>query len=243
MLFMPINWESALSAYQYPFNLNHYVNAATYPGYFTENGVGDRTATIRFEDRFRQLAATHIEVWLEVVFWKMYSQANRRTSCVQRIAEHFRQHNVKPQQLVSACEQYIRDDSRDNLRNISSLMGFTSGSIAIAATFPAFLSPELFPMVDTRIAKWVGHAMDSHNKENPRSPQLVRPAFLDNNDTVLTQRDINFVKSWTRWCRYKAEKLNAKTAICWRPRDVEMAVFTAWGDRKRPHPSITLETF
>jgi hypothetical protein len=96
-------------------------------------------------------------------------------------------------------------------------------------------------MVDTRIAKWVGQNMQAHNDAGPNAPQLVRPRSLDTEATVLTLTDFEFVYSWNRWCRHKANQLNTCTSINWRPRDVEMAVFNAWGDRGEQHPVINLE--
>jgi hypothetical protein len=96
-------------------------------------------------------------------------------------------------------------------------------------------------MVDTRIAKWVGQNMQAHNAANPNAPQLVRPRYLDTTATVLTLSDFQFVYSWNRWCRNKANQLNDITSTNWRPRDVEMAVFNAWGNRGDQHPIIQLE--
>ncbi|MBU1620319.1 MAG: hypothetical protein KJ556_09345 [Gammaproteobacteria bacterium] len=239
---MPNEWKRSLEEYHYDVSLQHYDNANQYPEWFRGSiPINDRHNTVSFENHFRQRALTSIEAWLEVVFWKMYSQPNRRNNVTNQVADYFQANRILPQNLFNACDAYIHNDTRDNLNAIRIALGFTSPAIAVAATFPAFLRPDLFPMVDTRIAKWVGQNMDAHNTADPNAPQLVRPRYLDTQATVLTLTDFDFVFSWTRWCKYKANQLNALTSIDWRPRDVEMAVFRAWGNRNEPHPMIQLE--
>ncbi len=115
-------------------------------------------------------------------------------------------------------------------------LGFSSRAIATALTFPAFIAPNKFPMVDTRVAKWVGENLNVQHMADPSAPILVRPSYLDSSATVLTLSDYCFVESWTAWCCYKADRLSEVTGYPWRPRDVEMAVFTAYGN-----DSLTLE--
>ncbi len=239
---MSNEWKKSLNTYRYTVTLQNYDNADQYPGYFNFSiPINDRFSTVSFETHFRERAATTIESWLEVIYWKMYSQANRRNIKTNQVAEYFQAKKVAPQILLDACNNYIGNDTRSNLDAIRKLLGFTSTAIAIAATFPAFLRPDLFPMVDTRIAKWVGQNMQAHNDASPNAPQLVRPRYLDTKATVLTLTDFEFVYSWNRWCRHKADQLNVCTSINWRPRDVEMAVFNAWGNKGKQHPGIQLE--
>jgi hypothetical protein len=239
---MPNAWIRALEEYRYSVSLEHYANANQYPKYFHFSiPINDRDSTILFEKHFRDRSAVCIEAWLEVVFWKMYSQAKWRNNLTNQVANHLQESETNPSSLLDACEAYIQNDTRDNLNLIRTALGFESQSVAVAATFPAFLRPDLYPMVDTRIAKWIGENMDLHNVSNPNAPQLVRPRYLDTQATVLTLRDFDFVHSWTRWCRYKAIQLTELTSFNWRPRDVEMAVFRAWGNRNEQHPFIQLE--
>jgi hypothetical protein len=225
---MPNEWKRSLEEYRYDVSLQYYENANQYPGYFSFSvPINDRCSTTSFETHFRERAGSSIEVWLEVVYWKMYSQVNRRDNVTNQVVEYFYANQTLPQILVDACDAYIQNDTRDNLNAIRVALGFKTQSIAIAATFPAFFRPDLFPMVDSRIAKWVGQNMQPHNAANPNAPQLIRPPYLDTQANVLTLSDFDFVYSWTRWCRYKANQLNAVTTINWRPRDVEMAFFRA----------------
>jgi hypothetical protein len=226
---MPNEWKKSLDSYRYPVNLKDYIDSDQYPDFFKfPIPTGDRSETISFENHFRELARTSIEVWIEVIFWKMYSQTGRRDNKTKQVADHFKEHDVAPYVLFEACNNYIEKDTKTNLDSIRRLLGFSSTAIAIAATFPAFLRPDLFPMVDTRVAKWVGINLQAHNDGNLKVPQLVRPRYLDTTATVLTLSDYDFIHSWNRWCRHKANQLTEFTSIEWRPRDVEMAIFNAW---------------
>ena len=122
------------------------------------------------------------------------------------------------------------------------LFSLRSRSIATVATFPAFLDPDRFPMVDTRIAKWVGRTMDAHNRVDPLGPQLISAKSMNVKGAVLTMSDFDFMCAWTHWCRHAATKLTDRSSggFVWRARDVEMAVFRAWGDRNISHPEIDL---
>lgn len=235
-------WKKSLESYRYSVTMKDYIYSDQYPGFFEfPIPTGDRSDTLSFENHFRELARTNIEVWIEVIFWKMYSQTGRRDNKTIQVAEYFKKQQVSPHILFEACNNYIEKDTKTNLDSIRRLLGFSSTAIAIAATFPAFLRPDLFPMVDTRVAKWVGLNMQAHNNGDRKAPQLVRPRYLDTKSTVLTLTDFDFVQSWNRWCRHKANQLSEFTAIDWRPRDVEMAIFNAWGDRGKKHPIIQLE--
>lgn len=239
---MPHTWTETLLTYRYPVDLREFDDAKKYPGWFTFNSpVGDHQSTMEFEAHFREHAAEAIEPWLEVVYWKMYSQpATRGNKLVRRIAIHFEDNAITPQSLWAACRRYVADPTRQHFNSIRRLLGLKSGAIAVAATFPAFLKPDLFPMVDTRVAKWVGHCMLLHNAEDPSGPRLIRPPFVDSRRTVLTMTDFPFVGHWILWCRHTARKLTVYTSSEWRPRDIEMTIFTAWGGRHDQHPKFDL---
>jgi hypothetical protein len=238
---MPTIWIEALLAYRYPAILSNFENARKYPGWFNfDLTIGDRTNTIEFEDHFRRHAPEAIEPWLEVVFWKLFSQPTRRNTTTRRVALHFQTYEISPKSLWHACNNYIENPTRKNFESFRILFGFVSKAIAIVATFPAFVIPNSYPMVDTRIAKWVGDCMPLHNAADPIGPQLTRPRFLDVPQTVLMMDDFGFMETWTHWCRHTAHKLSKYTSIAWRARDVEMAVFHSWGERNDPHPKLIL---
>ena len=239
---MPGTWTQSLFAYRYPFDLRRFEDATKYPGWFTSTSrTGDRTGTIEFETRFRKYAGEAIEPWLEVVYWKTYSQPpTRGEKYTRRVASYLQAENISPQTLWRSCTRYVMNPTRQNFEGFRRHLGFTSRAIAVAHTFPAFMSPEQVPMVDTRIAKWVGHSMDLHNAADPSGPQLGRPRYLDTTQTVLTLSDFEFVETWIQWCRRTAHKLSTRTSLEWRARDVEMAVFHAWGGRHDQHPQIDL---
>lgn len=231
-------WQAALAKYSYQVDLKLYQHREDWPGAFEwelEGGVG---ATRRFEDRFRERAEQHLDVWVEVVYWKMFSQKNRRDGLTKRIAKLWA--NEDPEVLLVACQGVLDADS-DQLESafeewLNHFPFRKPYPIAVAATFPAFLDPQRFPMVDTRIAKWVIEHGEEFNLADPQAPQLVMPAaYATGTRNNLTVKDFDFVVSWIEWCRHVAAKLGPG----WRARDVEMAVFTAWGN-KHPFDSLRL---
>ncbi len=96
-------------------------------------------------------------------------------------------------------------------------------------------------MIDIWIAKWVNWApakQPQHNskRSHPLTPFAVYYTSLRNNDFP------NYM-NWVMWCRESAGRLNAYGPTTFghprRPRDTEMATFTAWGGRtQRRHLPI-----
>ena len=244
---MPSTWLNALNSYNYQVDLSQYHYAGRFPGFFGQEIQGDRPSTILFEDYFRANNGK-IQTWYEVVFWKMYSQSGRRdqktTDVINQLNGQLKNTNLPmttSSQLIAATKAFIDNpDVKDNFENLRKLFRFESSVIAIVATFPAFVNPEKFPIVDTRVAKWIDSHLDFHNKNDPLGPQLVRSYYGKGYSTVLTMADFDFYLHWIHWTRYMAEKLSKRTSINWRARDVEMAVFTAWGDRELSHPRFHL---
>ena len=239
---MPHTWTNSLSAYRYPFDLRRFEGAGQYPNWFEfYSDVGDRTATMELENHFRQSAPEAVEPWLEVVYWKMFSQPEGRgNKATLRIAKHLEKQNISPRSLWNACNRYLQWPTRDTLDIIRNLLGLTTSGVAFVSTFIAFIDPPRYPMVDTRVAKWVRECMLCHNAIDPFGPQLIQPHFPAGGSTVLTIRDFSFVQAWITWCRHTAHKLRLNGDFEWRARDVEMAVFHAWGGRRDPHPKLTL---
>lgn len=232
---MPHSWREALLSYRYPVDLRKYVHAQDHPGWFEINLVtGDRAETIEFENHFRTHAANNIGPWLEVVFWKLFNHSLVRNGTTQRFGET----NTQPAVLWGAVEDYVQNPSRNSFEELRARLGVRSRAIAVAATFPAFRYPEMHPMVDTRIAKWVGTYMEEHNAADADGPQLTRFPFLDNSSNVLTMSDFDSMQDWRKWCVHTANKLSERTHTPWRARDVEMAVFYTWG----VHPQFRLNT-
>ena len=82
---MPESWKTSLNLYSYNVNLEKYERAALFPNFFINKIQDNRQTTINFENHFRDLAPENIEVFFEVVFWKLYSQANVRQKHTSRI--------------------------------------------------------------------------------------------------------------------------------------------------------------
>ncbi len=177
-----------------------------------------------FEDYFRAKGQSAIDPWGEVVFWKMASQRGRADIRTREVLDRLKLR--QPETLWDALTAYVKQSTEENFDRFRSLFGFKTKVIAIVATFPAFVAPDRFPMVDTRIAKWVQDHSAEQNAADSMGPHLVpRP-----HDYGLSMTDFIFMQQWTDWCRNSAQKLVALTQEEWRARDVEMAVFQAQRD-------------
>ena len=131
---------------------------------------------------------------------------------------------ITPARLWDNCWDFIENPSLQSFQAFRDIL-FKTDVIATAATFPAFLKPDEFPMVDRQVARWARANGTAHGYADFGSPTLVTRPTLG--DGVLRDRDWDFVQSWIEWCRFTAERLTNLTGSHWRARDVEMAVFTA----------------
>ena len=216
------SWINALSNYSYPVNLSSYENSGQFPGHFLRDIAGDRGSTIEFEDYFRENARSSIDVYFEVIFWKLYTRKQIRYKITTRIVNYLQRENINPESLHNAIECFVEEPTQRNLRNIRKLLGIRTNVLAVALTFPAFLNPEKYPMIDNNVAKWVNPNLTLHNRN--RQARLTPFAF---GYPSLSDNDFGNYLSWVEWCNEMAEVLTSETDLQWRARDVEMAVFTA----------------
>ena len=215
-------WERALESYRYPVDLTGFRDAQQHPGWFDRNIAGNRTETMSFETRFRGQAHDHLEAWGEVVFWKLFSSGKGRAA--KRTAALLGS-GVAPADLWSSCADYIANPSLESFRAFRCML-FTQPVVATAATFPAFIYPEKFPMVDTQITRWARKNGGEHGYSGVGGPDLeCVPELLPG--AVLRESHWRFVESWIAWCQFTAGILSQGTGRVWRVRDVEMAVFSA----------------
>ena len=215
-------WERALDSYRYPVDLTGFRDAQKHPGWFDRHIAGNRTETMNFETRFREQAHEHLEAWGEVVFWKLFSRGRGRATMR---ATALLGSTVAPADLWSSCADYIGNPSLASFRAFRCRL-FTQPVVATAATFPAFICPEKFPMVDTQITRWASENGGEHGYSGIGGPDLegvpnLRPG------AVLRESHWPFVESWVAWCQFTAGILTQGTRRVWRARDVEMAVFAA----------------
>ena len=237
-------WMDALDAYRYSVDLRQYRFRFAHNGWFERNIVkGDREETIAFEEHFRRHASRYLEPWFEVVYWKLGSQPQVRNGTTQRIAAHLSR-TTTAIELWDRCNEYLQSQSNSEARarfvTFHNLFGLKTDRIPVVATFPAFMDPESFAMVDNRIADWVRGAMDEHNNSDPTGVQLTQP--LKTTRTSLAMEDFDFMIAWVNWCRHTALKLTRLSeGFRWRARDVEMTAFCAWGEKNvLKHPLISL---
>jgi hypothetical protein len=219
---VPQSWIKALSAYNYPVDLSAYKRAGEFPGFFTQEIAGDRGSTIEFEDYFRARSGRLVEPYFEVVFWKLYRMKHARDEGTQRIVDYITKYEVDAADLRSAVKRFVEQPSVPNLSIIRALLGIKTQALAVALTFPAFVDPVRFPMVDRQTAKWVRLNLRAHN--DGRRNALT--AF-QSRDRGLRYDDFDSYLNWVAWCNETAYLLTHRTDVRWRARDVEMAVFAA----------------
>ena len=195
---MDITWKVALDAYWYD--------------------KKDRTATIAFQDWFRANAGKELEAWFEVTRWKSPRSALKTR-------KHIERSGVTARCLESLCQGYINNPCRQTFRAFRQKIART-GALATAATFPAFICPDIFPMVDTQTASW---ALANQWTGIRTVPDL--------RGQVLYERHWQYAWDWIEWCGRAAGELGSE----WTPRDVEMAVFTAQRN-KWTLPPLALRT-
>lgn len=134
---------------------------------------------------------------------------------------------TEPEELCNAIKVFIINPCKHKLQELRYLLGIRTHVLAIPLTFAAFFNPEKYPMVDKNIAEWVNQNFAKHNKH--RQAKLTQFISLKK---FTSLRDIDFQSylNWVSWCNETAQILIKRTDFKWRPRDVEMAVFTARRD-------------
>jgi hypothetical protein len=219
---MPQSWTTARNGYNYPVRLSDYKRAGEFPGFSTREIPGDRASTIEFEDYFRANSDKHIEPYFEVVFWKMYSREGLRDQTTSRIVDHVLARGVQPSQLRQAVDRFMQASSKSTLDLLRAWLGIKMQVLPIALTFPAFVDPDRYPMIDTQTARWItaNYRRHSHNTSSKLTPFELR-------STSVRYEDFDNYLNWVEWYREMAETLFDRTGKEWRARDVEMAVFTA----------------
>lgn len=201
---MTQDWITARDSYEYNRGLREYAYLPEYP-----RRVSSRLETIRFEELFRTYGQHDLEAWFAVVHWKSPRSVGETINRIKELG-------ISAGELWCLCHDYVQNSTRDNFSRFRCKL-VKSTRVATAATFPAFMCPERFPMVDTRIAAWAQTNGTVHRL-------LSAPAGAEK---AVFEGHWDFVKAWIDWCRRMAATLTNRTGDPWRARDVEMAVFTA----------------
>jgi hypothetical protein len=218
----PNSWINALNAYSYPVNLGDYERAPQFPGFFNQNILGDRNSTIAFENYYQTNACHHIEVFFEVVYWKLYSQPHIRNRITSKIVNFVQTHGITSNQLWSSIQQFIISPNITNLEEIRNKLGLRTPVLAVPLTLVALANPQKFPMIDNQVARWVNSNASNHNDKRRNKLSLFNMKY-----TSLRYDDFPNYLNWVNWCQEVAQVLTELTSEQWRARDVEMAVFTA----------------
>lgn len=235
-------WSAALSRYQYPVDLGAFGRQFG-PDWFHMNlHPGTVEQTTMLETRFRERASDSLEAWYEVIFWKMFSQRGRAQFLTARIVDRIVAREITASQLRVALSSFVIEESRERFASLRSLF-FDSPVMPVVATFPAFADPDRFPMVDSRVAKWVNLYLRKYQTPTNAAASLV-PYTARSTTLTTTTAGWNFYRQWTKWCRSTADILSTCTPQVWRARDVEMAAFQNYGELPNFPllPQITLDT-
>jgi hypothetical protein len=217
------HWKCILDGYRHPINLSDLEGQWRLLGNLKK---GDRTETIEFENSFREQAPHHLEPWFEVVFWRLYGdkQASERAKV---IIDTLKRRGILAQDLWGACCQFIDNPGERRFKAFQKLI-VAGRHIDVAVSFPAFIAPDRFPMVDGQIAKWVRKNHEAHNMFAQDTGRLLPPTYFDlAKDLSLTIFDYPFYEQWIPWCQLKSKQLTELSGSQWRARDVEVAVSTA----------------
>jgi len=216
---MSNSWEKALNEYSYHVNLKDYERASEYSSFFNQSILGDRESTMAFEKRFQKNAEGDIGVFLEVIYWKLYTKPPYIKNELTKKRE---KEEISSKELWDSIQKFIESPEKDNLKNIRRKLGFNTKVLAVPLTLVAFANPKKFPMIDKNVADWVNENYSKHN-DNRRN-DLTR---FEKNYSSLRDNDFDNYLNWVDWSREVAQILTKKTELNWRARDVEMAIFTA----------------
>ena len=223
-------WLDALCRYRYQVNLAEFSTKDRFgrEWFRLDLNRGDREQTMMFENHFRNRAQKHLEAWYEVVYWKMFSQRGRANYRTSQIIERIRAQRVEASDLWAGCAHFVRNPSKESFETLQEML-VRSKAMAIVATFPAFMNPDLFPMVDSRVIRWVKTFVKKYPQEANTDDALTSYTGVT---STITTYEWDFYWRWINWCQKSSHILNNCTGTKWRARDVEMAVFQNWADLK-----------
>jgi hypothetical protein len=238
-------WRESLANYSYPVSgASALLFGARYrlaQRWFNfELKPGNREETMQFEARFRKFGPRFIEAWYEVIFWKLASTGKRGEYFAAQMVEKLRRADHRASEIWTACANFVDSGNRDMFKDLQFQLGITAGAIPATATFPAFMCPDRFPMVDRWVATWVMRYREAYRN---RSGGLMPPSesyLRSNRTTLMVFGDWEFYKSWIDWSRAAAQVLSERTGLPWRARDVEMAVFVNARTNSPMLPAIAL---
>ena len=138
---------------------------------------------------------------------------------------------VQAAELWDAVQAFVASQTKANLSRIRGLLGITSPALPVALTLPALAAPNSLPMVDKNVAEWVNMNRAVHSAHTEAKLKCFRLNRL--NESPLQDRHFPSYLAWVAWCREMAKVLSTRSGFAWRPRDVEMAVFTASGKGRK----------
>lgn len=134
-------------------------------------------------------------------------------SRAERMIEDLRDFGPSAPRMWAACWDFVASGKREAFKDLQTSLFIVAGGIPVAATFPAFMAPERFPMVDSWIAKWVLRYHDAYPAD-PAAVHLVAPSepfTSGRRKTLVASADWKFYCGWIEWCRAAASVLSENT--------------------------------
>ncbi len=236
-----ICWDGALESYQYGFDLSEFPQKKEFSTDFFKIGFKKsyRRETMFFEKHFQENAQKHIEAYVEVLFWKLYSLREKSKDIRKFDLDSLNPRingikNSSPSAFWDEITNFKNNfnngsynESKENCRQIAKILNIKSG-MKIPLTYIALANPNLFPMIDSHVISWVNENLLEQNKT--RKNKLER--F---NESLTIETDFDAYIQWVKWSQDTAMILNNNNIskyTNWRPRDVEMAIFSYQRQKK-----------
>ncbi|MBN2488269.1 MAG: hypothetical protein JXA98_04510 [Methanosarcinaceae archaeon] len=218
---MDNNWVNALKKYNWTVNLQQFVDASIYKGYF------DRTIrpddVVIFENRFRRAInnGSSFEIAGEVCFWKNYGNPQSRNRITTNLLSYHKE-KTNWENFVRVVKEISDNPSSDKFVSLKRACNQQNG-FATPITFLAFYNPIEFPMVDKHIANWwIKHKETYGFRDFPDFSQRKNDDWIKSNND-----NWNAYIAWKTFCCDYAKKIARNYGLNWRARDVEMAVWEA----------------
>ena len=241
------DWESCLKNYDYYADLSKYAykEDCKCPGYFESKIYGEITS--EFQDKFRKTidlkSLNSYPVVGEVAFWKLYrfESIEIRDKQTKEILEYL-SNQSKFLKFIDSLMNLVKEPDYLNFNNFRNSFNQPTG-FPVPITFLSFYAPDLYPMVDKKIAKW-------WNNNKSRFGYQEYPGFIlsKKKDTYgrikegsidgREKENWDIYIIWTKFCRSYASKLTRLTKHNWTARNVEMAIFYAYEKKIELNPVL-----
>ena len=198
-------WVDALEHYEYRVNLADY-EQGWLGNDWTELVLipGNREQTINLENRFRARGSNSLKSWYAVVFWKMYSNGLARTQRTRSVIERVTNQRLEAGRIWDACSNSTKEGTAEAFQILLTMLS-VGRRLPVVATFPAFMEPDRFPMVDLHVGLWVNRYLEQYaGGARGLDSELVQCR----DPRKITIDYWQFYSVWINWCRTAAAVLS-----------------------------------